>query len=68
VVLEEVAAEFDREGPLHPRVRDALDEARQQLEELVDDVQRRVGPFDLPEPDEEELATLRRTAKLAAGD
>lgn len=68
VVLEEVAAEFDGEDPLHPRVRDALDEARQELEELVEKVQRRVGAFSLPEPDEEELATLRKTAKLAAGD
>jgi hypothetical protein len=66
VVLEEVAAEFDDEDPLHPQVRDALDEARRQLEDLVEHVQRRVGVFDLPEPDEEELATLRRAAKLAA--
>jgi hypothetical protein len=46
-------------------VRDALDEARQQLEELIEKVQQRVGAFDLPEPNEEELATLRKTAKLA---
>ena len=68
VVLDEVAAEFDGEDPLHPHVRDALDEARQELEELVEKVQSRVGAFSLPEPDEEELATLRKTAKLAAGD
>jgi hypothetical protein len=64
VVLDEVAAELDGEDPLHPRVRDALDEAGQQLEELVEKVQRRVGAFSLPEPDKEELTTLRRIAKL----
>jgi hypothetical protein len=41
-------------------VRDALDEARQQLDELVEKVQSRVGAFDLSEPDKEELARLRK--------
>ena len=60
MVIEEIAAGFDDEDLLHPLVRDALDEARQQLDDLVEKVQSRRGAFDLSEPGKEELARLRK--------
>lgn len=64
MVFEELAAEFDGEDPLDPLVRNALDEAKQELEELVEKLQTRVGTFDLPEPDEALLTKLRTVARL----
>jgi hypothetical protein len=47
-------------------VQRILEETGTELEELVEKVQGRVGAFDLSEPNEEELATLRMIAKLQA--
>jgi hypothetical protein len=64
IVLEELAAEFQGEDPLPPPMRSVVDETRAELQELVEKTQRRVGPFDLPDPDKETLAKLRTIAKL----
>jgi len=66
MVFEEAAAEFDGEDPVLPVVRRILEETRTEIEDLVEKVQGRVGAFDLSEPDEEELATLRKIARLRA--
>lgn len=63
-VIEELAAEFDGEDPLDPFLRDALDKAKQELQDLIEKVQTRVGALDLPEPGDALLAKLRALAKL----
>jgi hypothetical protein len=62
-VIEEAAAEFDGEDPALPNVRRALQQARCRLEELVAEIQERLGPVDLEEGAEEMLAGLRAAMK-----
>lgn len=61
---KELAAEFDGEDPLPPPVRSLVDETRAELQQLIEKTQRRVGPFGLPDPDEDALAKLRTIANL----
>jgi hypothetical protein len=61
--IEEAAAEFDGEDPALPNVRRALQQARCRLEELVAEIQERLGPVDLEEGAEEMLAGLRAAMK-----
>jgi hypothetical protein len=65
-VLQEIAAEFDGEDPARPQDRKAITEGKEQLRELHASVQDYVGPFELPGPDEEELALLRAAVERAA--
>lgn len=59
VVLEEVAKEFDGENPARPWEREALDDAKERLEELHRAAQAYVGPFKLPGPDKKEMEQVR---------
>jgi hypothetical protein len=67
-VIEEAAAEFDGEDPALPEVRQALQEARCRLEELVAEIQERVGPVDLEEGAEERTADLRAAMERLVGE
>lgn len=58
-VLVEAAEEFDGEDPLLPVARSVLDGIREELSDLHEQVRPHVGPFELPEPDEEVLARVR---------
>jgi hypothetical protein len=62
-VIEEAAAEFNGVDPALPDLREALQAARRRLEELVPEIQVRVGPVDLEEGSEEILAGLRAAMK-----
>ena len=66
LVLEEMATEFDGEDLLDPRLRGILDNIREGLEGLHEDVERYVGRFDLPEPDEEMVDLMRRIVERGA--
>jgi hypothetical protein len=66
-LFEEAAAEFDGEDPALPEVRQALQEARCWLEELVAEIQERVGPVDLDEGAEERNAELRAAVERLVG-
>ncbi len=59
--IEEVAVELDGEDPAIPEIQHVLTHGREQLIDLHKEMQRYTGPFDLVEPDEEELG-------LGAGD
>jgi hypothetical protein len=59
LVLEELAGEFDREEPIRPWEREALDDGKKRLEELHLAAQTYVGPFRLPGPDEKEMEQVR---------
>ena len=63
LVVSEVAVEFDGEDPALPVLRHVLDHSREKLEELKADTERFTGPFELPEPDEEEVAVVREIAE-----
>jgi len=64
-VLEEIAEEFDGEDPARPRERQALAEGKEELKELHEQVQEYVGPFNLPGPDEDEMAQMRAAIQRA---
>lgn len=66
LVLEEVSAEFDGEDVLRPPVREMLDGIRKELQELHEQVQPHVEPFELREPDEELVETIRELMRRAA--
>lgn len=59
LVLDEVASEFDGEDPMRPVMRGVLEKARYRLTELHA-ILTVVGPFELPEPDEESLSLARK--------
>jgi hypothetical protein len=58
-VLAEAAKGFDGEEPLLPAARSVLDGIREELSGLHEQVKPYVGPFELPDPDEEVLARMR---------
>ena len=66
-VIEEAAAEFDGEDPALPDVRQALQETRCRLDELVPEIQKRLGPADLEEGAEERIADLRAALERLVG-
>jgi hypothetical protein len=53
--------------PTLPDVRQAMQETRRRLEELVPEIQERVGPVDLEEGAEERLADLRTAMRRLVG-
>ena len=57
--LDSMTEDFDGEDVLHPRVRASFDEAKAELIELHEKVQKYTGPFELPEPDEEMRAAIQ---------
>lgn len=61
VGLDEMSASFDGTDPLHPRLRQRLQDVRRDLEELI----RQMEGFDLTvdryEPDEDQLRIVRGT-------
>lgn len=61
-VLAEAAEGFDGEDPLLPAGRSVLDDIREELSDLHEQVKPHVGPFDLPDPDEETLGRVRKLA------
>ena len=63
LVLQEVAEEFDGESPTRPWEREALDDAKERLEELHRAAQAYVGPFKLPWPDKEEMEQVREVIR-----
>jgi hypothetical protein len=65
-VLEEVAEKFDGEDPARPQDRQAITEGKQELKELHEQVQQYAGPFELPDPGEEEIGMLREAVQRAA--
>jgi hypothetical protein len=58
--IELITEEFDGEDVLQARVREPLDETKATLVELHEQLQEYTGPFELPEPDEDMRATIRR--------
>ncbi len=58
-VLAEAAEGFDGEEPLLPAARSVLDGIREELSDLHEQVKPHVGPFELPDPDEETLGLVR---------
>lgn len=58
--VAEIEVEFDGGDPLLPNVRGILDDLRKELEDLHERVQAYVGEFDLPEPDEDAMAVVRK--------
>ena len=62
-VVSEVQVKFDGEDPALPVLRDVLDQSREKLNELHGETERYVGPFELPEPGEGELAWVRELAE-----
>jgi hypothetical protein len=65
LVIGEIAPDFDGEDPARPELRHILDHGLARLKEFQEQVELYVGPLELPEPDEELLAKLRR---LVRGD
>lgn len=59
-LIEEVAAKLDGEDPLHPDTRSVLNQCKERLRRLHREVQKYVGPFDLPEPEGDELEEITR--------
>ena len=57
--IEAVAVEFDGEDPAIPELRHVLTHSHEKLIDLHEETQRYTGPFELVEPDEEELAWVR---------
>ena len=57
--IEAVAVEFGGEDPAIPELRHVLTHSREKLTDLHKETQRYTGPFELVEPDEEELAWVR---------
>ena len=62
-VVGEVAVEFDGEDPALPALRHVLDHSRERLEELHGETERFTGPFQLTDPDDEEVAFVREIAE-----
>ena len=58
-VLAEAAEDFEGEDPLLPAARSVLDGIREELSDLREQVKPQVGPFELPDPDEETLGRVR---------
>ena len=58
-MLEEVAEEFDGEDPLRPKLREMLEATSGSIKELAADPPT-VECFELPEPSEEDVESLRR--------
>ena len=58
IVLEEVAREFDGEGPLRPIMRGIVAKTRKKLTDLHEVLSSR-EPVELKEPDEEALNLAR---------
>jgi hypothetical protein len=65
LVIAEAAPEFDGEDPARPELRHILDHGLERLRDFKEQVHLYVGPVELPEPDEDLLAKIRR---LARGD
>ena len=53
---------MERTRPL-PVLRHVLDHSREKLEGLHGETERYSGPFELPEPDDEEVALVREIAE-----
>jgi hypothetical protein len=66
--VELVVAEAEEafgEDPCVPQVRHMLDHARERLVDAHETAQWYMGPFDLPEPSEDEVAEMRAIAERA---
>ena len=63
LVVSEVAVECDGEDPAIPVIRQVLDHSRERLEELRGETERFMGPFELPDPDDEEVAFVCEIAE-----
>lgn len=59
LVLDEAAAEFGGEDVARPRLRNTLDTIRAMLVELHENTTQLVEPFELPEPDDDDLEYVR---------
>jgi len=66
-VVEEMAERFGGEDPLKPATRQALQDARVRLEELIEQLRKRLGPIEPGEPPAELVNKLRITAGLGSG-
>ncbi len=65
-VLAEAAERFEGEEPLLPAARSVLDGIREELSDLHEQVKPHVGPFELPDPDEETLGCVRKLVQPEA--
>ncbi len=66
-VVEEMAEQFSGEDPLKPATRQALQDARVRLEELIEQLKERLGPIEPGEPPAELVNRLRSSAGLRSG-
>ena len=64
VVVGEAEEAFG-EDPCVPDVRHKIDHTRERLADLHGEAQAYLGPFELPEPDEDEVAEVRAVAERA---
>ncbi|MEX1252832.1 MAG: hypothetical protein WEE64_00685 [Dehalococcoidia bacterium] len=58
MMIAEAQGAFDGEDPCLPDVRHMIDHLRQELEDAHETAQWYLGPFELPEPDEETLEVV----------
>jgi len=59
LLVAEAQEAFDGEDPCVPQVRHTLDHTKERLADLRESLLAYLGPFDLPEPDEDDVAELR---------
>ena len=60
IVVAETEEELDDEDPLHPDVRRMLDETKRTLAEVHEGFEPFAGKIQLPEPEEESVAIVRK--------
>ncbi len=66
-VVEEMEERFGGEDPLKPATRHALQDARVRLEEILEQLKKRLGPIEPGEPPAELVDKLRNFAGLRSG-
>lgn len=66
-VLDEAAAEFGGEDVARPRLRNTLSTIRAMLVELHENASQLVEPFELPEPDDDDLERVRTVLRSDDG-
>ena len=64
-VVAEAAEEFDGEDPALPEMRQVLDQCKEKLMETHMETQRYTGPFELEEPNNDDLERVREIVEQA---
>lgn len=65
IVISEVAAEFEIDDPLVPPVRRTLETAKEDIEDVRSGLRHYLGDIDLAEPDESDVASIRKIMERA---